>query len=81
MVYLGYFATSLTLLKVHRNSKEMDRKPIFSGAFSKIYSLRMNGKDYVIKSQPTKQKDKAALNSKIDEVLREFMLYKIASVL
>ena len=80
-VYLGYAVTTVTLLKVHKEATKMGRSPISSGAFSKIYWLRINGKEYAIKSQLIKQEDKATLNFKIDEVLREFFFYKIASVL
>ena len=78
---MGSFWTVVTLLKVHRNSQAMKRESFQEGTYGKIYLLGLNGKEYAVKSQPIKQKDKATLNRKIDQVLRELFLYKIASAL
>ena len=77
----GYFATCINILKVYKDAGELERKPMRSGAFSNIYLLNMRGKYYVVKSQPVREQDRAALNHQIDEVIREFTFFKIASAL
>ena len=58
----GYYVIRVNLLKVYKDSKEMRRRTVHSGAYSKVYFLRMNGNEYAIKSQVIKEKDRATLN-------------------
>ena len=80
-VRIGHFQTYVNILKVHKDSKEFVRKTMSSGAYSKVYVLDIEGRNCVVKSQKIETQDRATLNFRIDEVLRELIFYKIASIL
>ena len=80
-VKIGYAFAKINLLKIHKSRKDLERRVIAAGSFATIYGITIDGKDYAIKSQSIEPKDRATLNQKIDAVLREYTLSKIASVL
>ena len=80
-VRIGHFQTWINVLKIHKDSNEFVRKTMSSGAYSKVYVLDIEGRKCVVKSQKIQTQDRATLNFKIEEVLRELIFYKIASIL
>ena len=80
-VSIGHFRTEINILKIHKDSVNFVRKTMSKGAYSKVYVLEIEGRNCVVKSQKIEAQDRATLNFKIDEVLRELIFYKIASIL
>ena len=69
------------MLKIHMSQSKLPKTKIGSGAYSTIYKFHLYRKKYAVKSQQIEIEDRALLNKNIDEVLREYFIYKIASVL
>ena len=70
VVTVGSFRTVVNLLKVHMDSKTIKRERFQKGSYARIYRLEIDGKEYAVKSQRIRQKDRASLNSNIDRVMR-----------
>ena len=80
-VRIGYFATSISLLKVHKPVSEFKRQKLAEGSFSDIFFAWAGGKEYAVKSQRIKGKDRLAYTANLDSILQEYLLYKVAAVL
>ena len=78
---MGYFATSISMLKVHREASSFNRKKLAEGTYSNILFERFGKKEYAIKSQKVKEKDRLAYNSNIDSILKEYFCFKVGAVL
>ena len=81
LVRMGYFAISLSLLKVHKSVSEFRRKKLAGGAFSDVFFERVGKKEYAIKSQKIKEEDRLAYTSNLDAILKEYFFFKIAAIL
>ena len=80
-VQMGYFSTTISLLKVHKETSEFNRKKIAEGTFSSIFFECVEKNEQVIKSQKVRAKDRLAYNSRLDSILQEYFFYKIAAAL
>ena len=78
---MGYFATSIGLLKVHKETSSFNRKKLAEGTHSHIFFEKVGKKEYAIKSQKVKEKDRLSYHSKLDSILKEYFFFKIAAVL
>ena len=78
---MGCFITSISLLKVHKETSEFNRKKLAEGTYSSIFFEEVQKKEYAIKSQKVKEKDRLAYNSSLDSILQEYFFYKIAAAL
>ena len=81
LVNMGYFAASISLLKVHKESSTFDREKLAEGTFSNIFFQRFGKKEFAVKSQKLRVKDRLAYNSSLDSIIKEYFFFKIASVL
>ena len=61
-VSMGYFATSISLLKVQKSVSEFHRKKLAGGGFSDVFFERVGKDEYAIKSQKVKEKDRLVYN-------------------
>ena len=62
LVRMGYFTASISLLKVHKETSEFDRKKLAEGTFSNIFFERFGKKEFAIKSQKVKDPERNRSN-------------------
>ena len=67
---VGHF-TSISLLKVHKESSEVDRRKLAEGTYSSIFFEKVEENEYAIKSQKVREKDRLAYNFSLDSILKE----------
>ena len=63
------------------DSASFNRKIISTGTYATIYKIENDEEEYVIKSQSIKEKNKVMMDEAIDDIIREYIFYKIASIL
>ena len=78
---MGNFITYIQVLKIYFDSEIFYRSLIAKGTYGKIYDYKFNDKNYVIKSQKLKLKDREELNKNFDEIIKEYFCSKIASAI